>query len=293
MPISLLALFCKIDDFCLLALPEMRKSQIDEGKPTRNRKRNLSESEIITLLVAFHLWRFRDFKTFYIRYVQVHWKAEFPGLVSYQRFIEYIPSVLVLLFHYLASLRGSCSGISFIDSTKMTVCHNARIRQNKVFEGIAQRGKTSTGWFFGFKLHLVFNDEGEILNFRLTRGNVDDRKPVKDLLCKMFGKVFGDKGYIGQELFDALFAEGVELITKSRKGMKPRLMRYFDRLLLRRRAIIESIIDQLKNVCQIEHSRHRAPSGFLWNLMAALIAYCHLPKKPSLNLRETSAIAIA
>ena len=109
----------------------------------------------------------------------------------------------------------------------------------------------------------------------------------------MFGKVFGDKGYIGQKLFDTLFAEGIELMTKSRKGMKPRLMSYFDRLLLRRRAIIESIIDQLKNVCQIEHSRHRATSGFLWNLLAALIAYCHLPKKPSLNLRETSAIAIA
>ena len=259
----------------------------------RNRPRSLSESEIITLLIAFHLCRFRDFKTFYTRFVQVHWKAEFPNLVSYQRFVEYIPSVLVLLFHYLASLRGSCSGISFIDSTKMTVCHNARIRQNKVFKGIAQRGKTSTGWFYGFKLHLVFNDEGELLNFRLTRGNVDDRKPVTDLLRGMFGKVFGDKGYIGQKLFDTLFAEGIELMTKSRKGMKPRLMSYFDRLLLRRRAIIESIIDQLKNVCQIEHSRHRATSGFLWNLLAALIAYCHLPKKPSLNLRETSAIAIA
>ena len=293
MPLSLLALFCKIDDFCLLALPEMRKSQIGGGKPTRNRPRSLSESEIITLLVAFHLCRFRDFKTFYTHYVQVHWKAEFPGLVSYQRFIEYIPSVLVLLFQYLASLRGNCSGISFIDSTKMTVCHNARIRQNRVFEGVAKRGKTSTGWFFGFKLHLVFNDEGELLNFRLTKGNVDDRKPVADMLRKMFGKVYGDKGYISQKLFDTLFAEGVELITRSRKGMKPKLMSYFDRLLLRRRAIIESIIDQLKNVCQIEHSRHRAISGFLWNLLAALIAYCHLPKKPSLNLRENSAIAIA
>jgi len=290
MPISLLSLFCHVDDFCNLALPHLKESQLPDTKPYRNRARSLTESEIITILIAFHLCRFRDFKTFYTCHVQVYWREEFPALVSYQRFIEFIPSVLVLMLHYLSSLKGRCSGISFIDSTKLTLCHNARIHNHKVFKGIGKRGKTSTGWFFGFKLHLVFNDCGEILAFRLSGGQVDDRKPAFELLSRLFGKVFGDKGYISGELCQRLAGCGVELITKLKKGMKPRELPQGDAYLLRRRAIAETIIDQLKNVCQIEHSRHRATSGFLWNLLAALIAYCHLPKKPTLNLWDNTAI---
>jgi hypothetical protein len=293
MPLSLLCLFCHVDDFCNRAIPHLKESQLPDDKPHRNRARSLSQSEIITILIAFHLCRFRDFKTFYTRHVQVYWREEFPGLVSYSRFIEFIPSVLVLLLHYLASLKGRCSGISFIDSTKLTLCHNARIHNHKVFAGIGKRGKTSTGWFFGFKLHLVFNDAGEILAFRLTGGQVDDRKPAFELLSRLFGRAFGDKGYISRELCQKLARCGVELITKVKKGMKPRELPQADAYLLRRRAIAETIIDQLKNVCQIEHSRHRAASGFLWNLLAALIAYCHLPKKPSLNLWDETAIAKA
>ncbi len=290
MPLGLLALFCKIDDFCKMALPKLKESQLPDTRARRNRARGLAQSEIITILVAFHLCRFRDFKTFYTRHVQICWRREFPKLVSYQRFIEFIPSVLVLLLHYLSSLKGRCSGISFIDSTKLSLCHNARIHNHKVFAGIGKRGKTSTGWFFGFKLHLVFNDSGEILTFRLTGGQTDDRKPAFDLLSRLFGKVFADKGYISGELSKKLATCGVELITKLKKGMKPRELSQSDAYLLRRRSIAETIIDQLKNVCQIEHSRHRAASGFLWNLLAALIAYCHLPKKPSLNLWDSTAI---
>jgi Transposase DDE domain len=139
----------------------------------------------------------------------------------------------------------------------------------------------------------VFNDEGEIISLAITAGNIDDRVPVPALFQKIFGKVYGDKGYISQELFTLLFADGIELITKSKKGMKPRLMRYVDRILLRKRAIAETIIDQLKNICQVEHTRHRAASGFLWNLLSALIAYSFLPKKPSLHLRDTQEIATA
>lgn len=286
--LSLLHLFCHIDDFCQEALPHLQAQQIP-APGARRRSRSLCQSEIITILVAFHLAHFRDFKHFYL-YLATHHRSEFPTLVSYNRFIEYIPSVLVTMLAYLQTRRGSCSGISFIDSTKLVVCHNARIHQHKVFEDQAKRGKSSTGWFFGFKLHLVFNDEGEILSVTLTTGEVDDRKPVPELLRGLFGKVYGDKGYVSQPLFELLYAEGIELITKSKKGMKPRLMRYVDRLLLRKRAIAETIIDQLKNVCQVEHSRHRAASGFLWNLLSALIAYTHLPKKPSLHLRDAICI---
>ena len=174
------------------------------------------------------------------------------------------------------------SKISFMDSTPIKVCHNRRIQRHKVFDGLAARGKTSMGWFYGFKLHLVVNEHGEILSFMLTPGNVDDRKPVPHLLKGVFGKVFADKGYISQALFAQLWEQDIQLITGIRKNMKNTLMEMTDKLLLRKRAIIETINDQLKNISQIEHSRHRSVANFLTNLLAGLIAYMLRPKKPSL-----------
>jgi hypothetical protein len=188
--------------------------------------------------------------------------------------------------------RGPCTGISFIDSTSLAVCHPARIQQHRVFAIDARRGKTSVGWFYGFKLHLVVNDRGELLAFCLTPGNLDDRKPVPRLVHRLFGKVFGDKGYISAPLAEELFlGQGLRLITKLRKNMRNVLLPFADKLLLRKRALIETIIDQLKNVCQIEHSRHRSPINFLVHLLAGLAAYCHQPKKPSLSLDLRPLIA--
>lgn len=186
---------------------------------------------------------------------------------------------------YLRHCFGKCSGISFIDSTSLKVCHNRRIAQHQVFNNLAARGKTSVDWFFGFKLHLVINDTGELLNVALTPGNTDERNPVPKLLQRLMGKVFADRGYISQKLAVHLSKTlGIQLVTKLRRNMKNRLMLLSDKLLLRRRAIIESVIDQLKNISQIEHSRHRSPINFLVNLLGGLIAYCHQPKKPSLIL---------
>lgn len=180
---------------------------------------------------------------------------------------------------------GKCSGISFMDSTALSVCHNRRIKRNKVFENIAERGKTSVDWFFGFKLHLVVNDRGEWLNILLTPGNTDDRKPVPQLLQQVFDKVFADKGYVSQKLATQLLhTAGIQLITKLKRNMKQRLMPLNDRLPLRKRSIIETIIDQLKNISQIEHSRHRSAVNCFVNILGGLIAYCHQPKKPSIAL---------
>jgi len=145
---------------------------------------------------------------------------------------------------------------------------------------------SSMGWFYGFKLHLIVNEQGELLAVQLTPGNVDDRKPLAEMSKNLFGKLFGDKGYLSQALFEALYERGLELITSLRKGMKPQLMRLTDRLLLRKRFIIETITDQLKNVSQIEHTRHRSPTNFAVNLIAGLIAYTHQPKKPAIRLPE-------
>jgi len=140
-------------------------------------------------------------------------------------------------------------------------------------------------WFFGFKLHLVVNEHGELLNLTLSPGNTDDRKPVPRLLQALFGKVFADRGYVAQSLAQHLLqAYGITFFAKPRRKMKNQLMGLTDKLLARKRSIIESILDQLKNISQIEHSRHRSPVNFLVNLLCGLIAYAHQPKKPSLRL---------
>lgn len=282
---SLTELFCDVDDFCQEFVPVWRRQLLLAGEIERQRKRSLSVSEIMTILIHFHQSHYRDFKAYYVDYVLAHLRREFPGLVSYTRFIEFIPSVLMPLCIYLQTkCLGTCTGISFIDSTSLAVCKNPRIHSHKVFAGLAARGKTSTGWFFGFKLHLVFNDCGELLNLVLTAGNVDDRKPVPRLVRRLFGKLFGDKGYLSKKLFEELLRTfKVQLITGIRSNMKNRLVPLLDKLLLRKRAISETIIDQLKNISQIEHSRHRSPINFLVNLLCGLIAYCHRPKKPSLH----------
>lgn len=285
---SILDLFCSVDDFWQTFAPCWQQELLTTGQRRRRRATARHPSEIMTIVIAFHQSHYRTFKAYYTEHVQQHWRGEFPQLVSYPRFVALLPTILVPLTAYLHSQLGTCTGISFVDATDLVVCHNARISQHRVFASRARRGKTSVGWFYGFKLHLVVNDRGELLAFCLTPGNVDDRRPVPKLLRRirrLFGKLFGDRGYISQPLAERLFVEhGVSLITKLRKNMRNRLLDVSDKLLLRKRAIIETIYDQLKNICQIEHSRHRSPVNFLVNLVAGLIAYCHQPKKPSLDL---------
>lgn len=283
---SLLELFEHVDDFCQIFLPKLEQLLLNNGDIKRRRERSLSISEVMTILIHFHQSHYRNFKAYYCEHVVPHLRNEFPNLVSYTRFVDFIPSALLPLCAYFKqACLGDCTGVSFIDSTSLDVCLNQRIASHKVFAGLAERGKTSTGWFFGFKLHLVINDRGELLNALLTPGNVDDRKPVPKLVRKLFGKVFGDKGYISQPLYELLQQTfGVQLVTKLRSNSKNRLpMPFIDRILLRRRAIVESVIDQLKNISQIEHSRHRSVTIFLANLICGLIAYAHQPKKPSLG----------
>lgn len=258
---------------------------ISDGSKKRRRAGQLSLSEIMTIIIYFHQSRYRNFKAYYTEHVCKHLYREFPNLVSYERFVILMPSALGPLSAYLKSLYGSCSGISFIDSTALEVCDSHRIHQHKVLLGLAQRGKGSMGWFYGLKLHLVINDRGEILACQITPGNVDDRKPVPVLCKRLFGKLIADRGYISQPLFEQLLDTfNVQLITRLKKNMKNRLMPLIDKLLLRKRAIIESVVDQLKNISQIEHTRHRSPTNAFINIIAGLIAYCHQPKKPSLDI---------
>jgi hypothetical protein len=159
----------------------MEEFQLPEetAKRTRNKPCELSDSEVITIMIAFHLGNFRNIKHFYIDYIQEHLKSEFPKTVSYNRFVELQQKALLPMVIFLKLMRlGTCSGISFVDSTPIRVCDNKRIFNHKVFQGIATRGKSTMGYFFGFKLHIVVSETGDILNFVITHGNVDDRAPL-------------------------------------------------------------------------------------------------------------------
>lgn len=275
-------LFCSVDDFCQNFVPQWNQTLLSDGIKKRLRPGSLSLSEIMTILILFHSSRYRDFKHFYLSLLFLN-RGDFPGLVSYSRFVELMPSALVALCGYLNSRKGHSTGIQFVDSTAIIVCKNKRIFNHRVFDGLAMRGKNTMGWFFGFKLHLIVSDVGELLAFKLTPGNTNDREPLEEISEGIFGKLFGDKGYISKVLFETLFAKGLQLITPIRANMKNKLMPWIDKLLLRKRSIVETINDQLKNISQIEHTRHRSVWNFMVNLVSGLIAYTHQTKKPSIR----------
>ena len=281
---SLEELYCKVDDFCQSFMPEWHASLIENKIRQKPWSCRMSLSEIMTLVISFHQQQYRNFKAFYLFHVQKNLKKEFPHLLSYSRFIEQMQSITVPLLFFMLSQSKSETGIYFIDSTPIKVCHIKREKQHKVFKENAQKSKSSTGWFYGFKLHIVVNSRGEIMNFKLTAATEDDRAPVENLTQKLTGKLVGDKGYISKKLKENLREKDLELITKSRKNMTPQELTDIDKLLLRKRAIVESVFDQLKNISQIEHTRHRSQNSFLMNLAAGLTAYSLQPKKPSIEL---------
>lgn len=280
---QVITIFSVIDEFCIEFYDHLDSLSIG-SQPKR--KPSLSTSEVMTILVLFQLSGVRCFKWFYNEYLLKGYLAgDFPDLVSYNRFVELKKRVVLPMAIFAKTMAtGQCTGISFVDSTPIRVCDIKRIFNHKVFDGIATRGKSTMGWFYGFKLHLVVNDMGEIIDFQITRANVDDRQPLKEnLLKKIWGRLYGDKGYIGKQLCHALFEQGIHFATGTRKNMKNMLMPLWDKVLLRKRSIIETINDQLKNICMIEHSRHRSFHNFINNLLAGLIAYSFLPKKPSIK----------
>lgn len=277
---------------------ERTKSRLDVvglGKiVSKTRQPGLSVSEVMTLLIYYHHSGYKCFQYYYEALVSVHLRADFPELPSYNRFVELIPRAKYHLFMYAQFLshQAEQKGVYIIDSKKLPVCHNLRIRGHKTFDGLAARGKSSTGWFYGLKLHLIINPLGEIVRFCLSPANIADNN--KDLLCNLFkglnGKVFGDKGYLSK-FFETFYEQGIQLITKIRSNMKNKLMDLGDKLLLKKRPVIEAVNDILTSVCDIEHTRHRSPVNALCNIWAGLSAYHYLPNKPSIILNKLLKIS--
>ena len=285
-------IYCFVDDFCKDFMPKWEQNLIGTGLKKRNKPSSMSWGEIMTIMILFHCSDYRTFKHFYIDYVCEHIQKAFLDRVGYNRFVELQKSVLMPLCFLMHMLKGEETGIYFIDSTPIKVCHIKREKQHKVFERLAKKSKSTTGWFFGFKLHLVINDKGEIMAFKVTKATTDDRVPVDHLTQGLIGKLIGDKSYIKEALSQDLLTRGLQLITRTKKKMKKSLITLFDKALLRKRAIIESVNDQLKNISQIEHTRHRSVWNFMANLLCGLIAYSFQPKKPNLRSNQCSDLVI-
>lgn len=281
-------IYCMADDFCKEFALQQEKYMVKESNHNhRNKPNRMNDAEIMVILILFHSGGFRCFKYYYNEYVCKHLTHLFPRVVSYNRFVELEKDILLPLTIFIKQvLLGTCTGISFVDSTPLRVCRNQRILVHKTFEGLATRGKCSMGWFFGFKLHLVINDKGEILNFMFSPANVDDREPLKqgNFQRDIKGKLCADKGYIGQALFENLFLNGIQLLTRVKNNMRNSLMSVEDKILLRKRALIETVNDELKNIAQIEHSRHRSFNNFIANALSAIAAYCFFEKKPAIDV---------
>jgi hypothetical protein len=285
---DIIELFIYLDDFCTEYEIFMGQSIISGKqykKPTRIP--SLAISEIMTIIILFQQSPCKNFKYFYLSYLQ-QYKQEFPHLPSYNRFIELQQRCLG---HFHALLLVLCAlsqhtGINYIDATCIPVCHNKRTSRHKVFKGLAALGKSTMGWFFGFKLHLVINEKGELLNAQLTPGNVDDRKPVRHMVHRLKGLLFGDKGYIDKILFHELYKNGLKLITGLKKNMENKLMALNEKTLLRKRSVIETVNGVLKTDFQIAHTRHRSfINGFI-HIFSTLVAYCFKTKKPCIKFDQ-------
>jgi len=290
----LTTIFYHVDNFCKDLEGFLKTKMISKNAKQAGRKPCLTMSEIMTITIFFHHSKMRTFKDYYKIMIKGYLNNAFPNACSYNRFVELMQQIAMPLYLFFQCVcAGKITGVAFVDSMPLVVCHNLRIHSNKVFKNYAARGKTSTGWFYGFKLHLIINEFGEIISFTITAGNVDDRNPkvMEKLTKNLWGKLFGDKGYISASLTEWLRSKGIHLFTRVKKNMKNMFLKLEDKLLLNKRGVIESVNLKLQSSCQIEHSRHRSVFNFFTNVLGALVAYFFLDKKPSIVKYSNSRLA--
>lgn len=279
---DIVKIFYFLDEFCKV-YEDWERHRLLPRMNCSKRKPSMALSEMLTIVVCYHLSGYKCFKYYYQSDICIKHRSCFPALVSYNRFVELMPRLYLALQLLMHMMSGDETGIYFMDSTSLNVCHNRRINRNKVFSGIAERGRSTMGWFFGFKLHVVINHKGELMAAKVTKGNVDDRKPVPELVKNLCGVVAADKGYLSKELFAKLYTQGLKLLTGIRKGMKNHLVQIYEKIILRKRFLVETVFDCLKNQCNINHSRYRSPANACINILASLAAYCFKNNKPHLK----------
>jgi hypothetical protein len=280
--------FCDFDDFNTSIRTEWGATLLPDDLRGKRRGPDggLQDCEIMTILVMYHGSLFKNFKAFYNGIILGIFHSWFPGAPCYERFLTLTKRVWILLTFFLSSRWGRKTDIYYVDSTPLPVCHNKRIAKHKMYKGLAARGKTSVGWFFGFKLHLVFNDQREIMAIRITPGNINDTVPVAELTRGLLGKLFGDKGYIGKRLAKELQQRGLELITRGKKGMPAPIIAPDDAILLDARSIAETIIGHIKEFSSLRMPKHRSVPNAFTHLTAAILAYQLNPLAPKTCLAK-------
>lgn len=275
-------LYIFIDDFCKI-YTEYEKKKLLPSQKQRNRNCAMSLSEIMTVMIMYHTSHAKNFKYFYKTCIEYIHKDDFPNALSYNRFVELMPRLFLPLNILMQMLFGEETGTYFIDATTIKVCHNKRRYSNKTFKGLAKAGKSSMGYFYGFKLHLIINEKGEFIALKMTKGNVDDRVPVPELTRDLTGTMYADKGYIKQNLFVDLYERGLKMVHGIKKNMPNKLMILKEKLMLRKRNLIETVFDYLKNKMNLERTRHRSPINAFVHILSTLVAYSFKINKPSIN----------
>ena len=243
---------------------------------------------MLFILVLFHISADKDFKPVWLYGLRHEYRDCFGALPGYRRFVRVMPRLLLPLSLLLHDVRGEETGITFADSTRLAICHHARISRNRVFRGLAKGGRRTMGWFFGFKLHLLINHKGQIMAFRIRDGSKDDRKPPEAMTAARHGKVFIDKGYLSKVLLERLWQRGLHLVTGIRRKMKNDRMPLLDKALLRKRFIIATLFAKLKSSMGLEHSRHRSPVNALVHIVSCLAATTLA--QPKVNIANSGPI---
>jgi len=283
--IDLIELYVEIDDFCKKFTESLNTNQIGKCKPITINTPGLNLSEGLTILIYYHFSKFDCIKHYYLIKSISGFKEYFPKMPSYNRFVERIPEVAVLAIVYLQFKHTKFAGAGYIDATPLRVCHNKRTNSHKVFKFTANLGKSSMGWFYGFK-HVICDFAGNIIKCKITEGSANDLKVGAKMMKDLRGKIFADKGYIGKKEFLQLLDNGLILITGIKKTMKNRLLELWDKILLKKRSLIESVYNIMKNSLHLEHSRHRSVVNAGIYYITTLIAYCWKPNKPKINFTK-------
>lgn len=284
-------IFFHADNFCKQIEKQLAVKLLISSDAVRKKAFKMTSAEVMTISIYYHCSGYKTFKEYYEKHVLIYMTKEFPNLVSYTQFLELRSRMVFFIFIFTQIFQKPCTGVSFIDSFPLKVCHVRRTSSHKTFKGIARKGKTSMGWFFGFKLHTVINHLGEIVAFALTPGNIADNNStlLTKITKKLWGKLFGDRGYlINSELFKKLYLDGLQVITRVRSNMENKLMLLADKIILNQRGVVESAGNLLKNTFSLEHTRHRSVLGFFTHVFSAIAAYNFHPNKPSVRLFDAS-----
>src|SRR3569832_609064 len=285
MAVDITALYCCLEDFCKV-FADWEAHRLLPSEQTRQRSGKLSRAEMLFIVVLFHLSSYKNFKVFYLYGIAGQYRACFDELPHYDRFVSLMPRLFVPLITQLHSLNEKQTGVYFVDSTKLAVCHNRRIHRHQVFDGLAARGKTSMGWFYGLKLHFVVNHTGQIMALKITPGNTADSTVLDEMTRHLAGKLYADKGYIGRELFHKLWQRNQHHNTNNQHNKRNKQKPQTDKDKQHKRFVIETVLDTLKSEMGLEHSRHRSPVNAIVHVLSCLVAYAFRPGKPSISLNR-------